>query len=159
MRCFGISVFQIIFGLYFLGPFTNPTILVPFVTKMPDMCIISEPPALAAAFGCAVTVLTKPERLVARNGDLSIFSAYRRIFPQARFEHEAFPNGLNQDSDCFAESLHPWLIYDQCNSQACQQGSRKHPVKGKIACLEFNKVLQAKYGFECSRSRKKSIAM
>ncbi len=47
---------------------------------------ISDPPAIAAAFACAVTVRTKPERLVARNGDLSIFSAYRRIFPQARFE-------------------------------------------------------------------------
>ena len=54
--------------------------------KDADVCIISDPSALAAAFACAVTVLSEPECLVARNGDLSIFSAYRRIFPQARFE-------------------------------------------------------------------------
>ncbi len=48
--------------------------------------IISDPPAIAAAFACAVTVRAKAEGLVARNGELSIFSAYRRIFPQARFE-------------------------------------------------------------------------
>ncbi len=51
-----------------------------------DKCVISDPQALAAALACAVTVLSEPERLVARNGDLSIFSAYRRIFPQARFD-------------------------------------------------------------------------
>ena len=57
-----------------------------------DIFVISDPPALAAAFACAVTVLTKPERLVARNGDLSIFSAYRRIFPQARLDGIAILN-------------------------------------------------------------------
>ncbi len=49
-----------------------------------DMHIITDPPKIATAFACAVTVLAKPEFLVARNGDLSIFSAYRQIFPQAR---------------------------------------------------------------------------
>jgi hypothetical protein len=53
-------------------------------SKDADMCIIPDPPALAAAFACAVTVRTKPDRLVARNGDLSIFSAFNRIFPQVR---------------------------------------------------------------------------
>ncbi len=49
-----------------------------------DMQIVTDPAAIAAAFARAVTVLTNRESLVARNGDLSIFSAYRRIFPQAR---------------------------------------------------------------------------
>ncbi len=52
--------------------------------------IISDPPAIAAAFACAVTVHAKADRLVARNGELSIFSAYRRIFPQARFEMKPY---------------------------------------------------------------------
>ena len=45
--------------------------------------IIRDPAAIAAAFACAVTVFTSGEGLVARNGDLRIFSAYRRVFPQA----------------------------------------------------------------------------
>jgi hypothetical protein len=44
---------------------------------------ITEPAVIAAAFACAVTVRSNSESLVARNGELSIFSAYRRIFPQA----------------------------------------------------------------------------
>ena len=114
-----------------------------------DIFVISDPPALAAAFACAVTVLTKPERLVARNGDLSIFSAYRRIFPQARLDGIAILNYF----------INRYFINIRFPSQAVQQGSRRCPIKGKIARLEFNKVLQSKCGYICTRSRKKSISM
>ncbi len=50
------------------------------------MQIIADPPEIAAAFASSVTAFSTKESLVARNGDLSIFSAYRRIFPQASFE-------------------------------------------------------------------------
>ncbi len=45
--------------------------------------VSSDPAALAAAFACAVTVHADGESLVARNGDLGIFSVYTRIFHQA----------------------------------------------------------------------------
>ena len=53
--------------------------------------IISNPQSIAEAFACAVTVRSDPEYLVARNGDLSIFSAFNRIFPQV--QHDQFPTG------------------------------------------------------------------
>ena len=51
-----------------------------------DACMhtVTDPSAMAAAVSCAVTALADRECPIARNGDLSIFSAYRRIFPQAK---------------------------------------------------------------------------
>ncbi len=117
-------------------------------TRDADKHIISDPPTIAAAFACAVTVHADRESLVARNGDLSVFSAYKRIFPQARPRNRRFPNRIKHYS-----------TYSSFSLQACQQGSRKCPIKGKIARLEFNKVLQSKCGFKCSRSRKKPVSM
>ncbi len=47
---------------------------------------IKDRPALAAAFARAVTVAAEAGSLVARKGELSLFSAYSRIYPEARFE-------------------------------------------------------------------------
>jgi hypothetical protein len=55
-----------------------------------------DPSALAAAFACAVTVAAEPHSLVARNGELSIFSAYQRIYPEVRFQHQAFDQVLDE---------------------------------------------------------------
>ena len=37
--------------------------------------------AFAAAFGTAVIQRSKSDQWIARNGDFSIYSAFRRIFP------------------------------------------------------------------------------
>jgi hypothetical protein len=44
---------------------------------------IDDPPAIAGAFACAVTVSAHHDSLLARNGGLSLFSAYNEIFPEA----------------------------------------------------------------------------
>ena len=98
---------------------------------------------LAAAFACAVTAPAEG-CLVARNGSLSLFSAFTTIFPEVRMIHACEMSRSGVISDVF--------------SQACYQGSRRHPVKGKIARTEFNKVLQRMCGFVCTRSRVQHIA-
>jgi hypothetical protein len=46
------------------------------------------PSALAAAFACAVTASAEGS-LVARNGNLSLFSTYKAIFPEVSFEKKS----------------------------------------------------------------------
>ena len=41
--------------------------------------------------------------------------------------------------------------------QGCQDMSRRCRFKGRIAPAEFNKVLESRCGFECRRTRRRSI--
>ncbi len=111
-----------------------------------NMLADSSPPSLAASFVCAVTTHQKGG-LIARKGNLSLYSAYRAIFPSVR--------SSDRDAYINPDMTHCYMIVW---SQACHDGTRRHPKKGKIAHCEFNKAVQRICGLERVRSRVHEIA-
>ncbi len=97
----------------------------------------------AIAFASSVVVQTEKPDWVARNGSSSLFDVFRQIFPE-----------VNTPT---MYTTHVFLMGLFC-IQACQSGSRKNPVKGKIARPEFNKAMKSQCGFRLGRSRKKNLS-